>query len=101
MTSFGKEYFFSPAIVPNSAMEFNEYEKMRSAEEVDFEQIKFEYKCQTFFNTTNKQLSNKAYLIEMESEVPIGKCLGSSASFNTVLAASLQFICDPLTKINL
>ena len=98
--NYGRKTSSLPEL-PHSEMQFKDYEKIRWADHVDFEQIKFEYMCQTFFNITNKQLLNKSYLIKIDSEVPIGKYLSSSASSNTVLAASLQSICDPEAKINL
>ena len=65
------------------------------------EQIKFEYKCQTFLDYFNLELPLKKFNLKICSKVPIGKCLGSSASFNTVLSACLLLICVPNEAVSL
>ena len=39
-------------------------------------------------------------MIKISSDIPIGKCLGSSAAYNSVLAASFYIIFDRLQKID-
>jgi mevalonate kinase len=72
-------------------LEFREFVNANKLVEGSCEEAtKLRFKIGVFFRETGLKLGDVSrFRVQLESEIPVGKCLGSSASFNTVLVACL------------